>query len=573
MIMYRFRRLFIVLFLCVACMAFANSQKYYPVSSSEWQAVNDICHYAGVAGPTSFGPVPAEELLVALDRAEKRLGNNDLIDQIKDVIQDDGALIGYQDDFGFINLKGRLSPEMYVQTNTTTCDGNEYSDGFWLIRDYRSREPMLSISIETGVKDSVYGKFVMNGKQKQYSSGTWDKAFSTNITGNMTSCFPFEAGVSLGGRGFNFIVARDKVSLGEGKTGNTAIGDVFDYQEFFRAGYHTRVFATHLNLTYFDSSRGQSSPFEVNSSSFSGWKQIRHSVDYELVVVDRVKIGLAFITLLDTDSGFDVRLLNPFMVMHGMFNFHEDRILEANNMMYLDVSYSFAPRWNVYLQITTDQIQIPGEASHYEEEFGYTDPNAFGGLVNVSYTDNVFSGLLTSYVEAVLNMPGMYLNQKYYTDSTCSKVQQKKSDYKCWSQDFLVGYSRYGEAAEDMAFSGYTYGPDCIVVALGADYSELGKCSVSGRLQYMAHGEKGRGSDYSNYDFSGIDSETTMNRMPLEGEEVEHTVSFTLEGEYSVLDWLSFYAGAGFAYRINENFSGKNGFNVQFALGATVALN
>ncbi len=559
-----------LLLLLLAGFVFANNQKYYPVSSEEWQAVNDICHYAGVAGPTSFGPVPTGELIIALDRAEKRIGSNTLVSWIRERLEDESALVGHSDDLGYVNLKGQFSPEMYAQTASTTYDNLKYSDGFWIIKNYRSRNPLLSITIESGIQDNVYGKFVMIGKQKQYVGDTWDKNFSMNIPNGMASNFPFEAGISLGGKGFNFIIARDKVSLGEGKTGNTAIGDVFNYQEFLRGGFYSRIFSFHLNLTNFDSARGKGTPFVLNNGSFSGWKQIRHAVNYEIVLLDKIKVNAALIAMLDTDSGFDIRLINPFMVMHSMFNFHESTILEANNMISLDVSYAFAPKWNAYLQVSMDQFQVTGEASGYEEEFGYTDPNALGGLFNLSYTDILDKALFTAYVEAVCNMPGMYLNQKFYDAN--GNVTQKKTANQCWSQDYLVGYARNNENADEVTFSGYTYGPDCVVVALGVDYLKNEEYWVKTRLQYLAHGEKGRGTDSSNYDFSDIDLEDTMNRMPLKDEAVEHTVSCTLEGEYSFRDWVSVYAGIGLAYRINENFSGDNGFNAQFALGATVKL-
>ena len=65
-------------FLCVfivCCMVlvpmFANAQKYYSISSQEWQLVNQLCHYAGVAGPSSNGPVTQAQLELALERAER----------------------------------------------------------------------------------------------------------------------------------------------------------------------------------------------------------------------------------------------------------------------------------------------------------------------------------------------------------------------------------------------------------------------------------------------------------------------------------------------------------------------
>ena len=557
--------------------AFAGGMKYYTVSSAEWQYVNDICRIAGTPGPVSFGPVTGEELLIALDRAESILGaENGLIVKAKEILGQEKAL--FASDYGYINLSGALSPEIYAQTSGITSDTPFLPDRNWDIKRYTDRKPIVSATLEAGYKDSIYGKFVMIAKDSRGDAEYWQRSFATNAPVNeLVKNFPFEAGVSFGNKGFSFIIARDKVSLGEGITGNTAIGDVLSYQDFFRGGYSGRAFSIHLNITYFDSSHldktrshGLSYPiWQVYNSSFSGWKQIRHTVDYGLIIHNKVKTNLAFIGLLDTDSGFDLRMLNPFMIFHNMFNFHESTILEANNMISLDVSWAISPKWNLYAQLTMDQFQVTGEAEGYYEEFGYTDPNAFGGLINLSYTSQFNGGVLGLYGEFVMNMPGMYLNQKYYKDGRITQYKQEGSQNRCWSQDYLVGYAR-ATGDDEMAFAGYIYGPDCMVAAAGGKYSVYGCYDVSACIRYLARGEKGRGTSESNYDYSGMDTPQTINRMPLVGEEVEQALSLAVEGNYSFFDCLSIYAGFALAYRINAGFSGGNNLNMQIALGCTL---
>ena len=81
-----------------------------------------------------------------------------------------------------------------------------------------------------------------------------------------------------------------------------------------------------------------------------------------MTLFDKVKFSLAFITLLDTDTAFDFRYLNPMMILHSMYNFHDGNILEANNMIFVDFSWSVAKKLNLYFQVTMDQFQITGEA-------------------------------------------------------------------------------------------------------------------------------------------------------------------------------------------------------------------
>ncbi|MBQ0070569.1 MAG: hypothetical protein KBS81_01715, partial [Spirochaetales bacterium] len=429
-----------------------------------------------------------------MDRAESRLGSSSsLIAEIRDVLDAEKSI--YSDDLGYLSLSGSFSPEVYLQSNASDSVSVHDPDEDWWIKDHMERKPYLSLTLENGLYDSVYGKFVMEAKQKKYVSGYWNQTVSSNFRGAaLSQNFPFEAGISVGTKGMNLIIARDHVSLGEGKTGNTAVGDVFDFQEFLKASFFTRNTGVHLNITSFDSSHDVAiaDPFRVNNTSFSGWRQIRHTVDYEFILMNKLRFSLGFVGLWDTDNAFDLRMFNPFMVFHNMYNFHETTALEANNIITLDVSFAFAPKWNLYVQATMDQFQISGEADGYVEEFGYTDPNALGGLLNVSYTEAVDKGILRTYGELVVNGPALYLNEKYYdangkvTQHRYADAEQTILNRRCWSQDYLVGYTRTDENAHEMEFAGYTYGPDCIVVAIGADYVVLNKYSVSTQLFYMA---------------------------------------------------------------------------------------
>ena len=139
----------------------------------------------------------------------------------------------------------------------------------------------------------------------------------------------------------------------------------------------------------------------------------------------------------------------------------------------------------------------------------------------------------------------------------------------CWSQDFLLGYNRtesYGYNA-DMAFSGYIYGPDAIVFALGGEYYIPEKVKVSSSILYMMHGEKGRGFSINNYNFSGLDTLETINVMSPTGV-VEHTLVAKVEGDYIINDYVSIYGGAAFSSFWNyRNVEGKDFTNLQTALG------
>lgn len=554
----------------------STSQKYYPVASDEWQTVNEICHWAGVSGPTSNGPVTASQLLLALERAERYIdSDNAVLDSIKAVLNEESPF--YSDELASISLNGELSPEMYVQTSRPYGADRWNTDGDWFVRSHSERESLFSLILENTIRDNFYARLRFSFRQKSNppDEDVWNKNIHFSFVGNIINQnFPFDGGVSLGSGGLSLIVARSRVSLGEGYTGNTAVGDNYDYQDFMKAGFYSKSSSVFLTLTSFDSSHGTdiAFPWDVRVSSFSGWKNIRHSASYEIVLVDRLKLSLAFVTLLDTTASFDIRYLNPFIFLHNMYNFHENgeshkySTLEANNMISIDLSWTFARKWNIYFQVTMDQLQLPGESDEYIHNFNYTEPNTFAGLFNISYSDIINgSGILNLYGEVVYAMAGMYLNSKYYGED--GSVVQTASDSRCWSQDWLTGYHRELESSDDMSYSGYKYGPDNVVVSLGGTYRVPYGFAVSGSLFYMAHGEKGRGTEPLNYTFYGIDDVANVNRLPLYGT-VEHTFVVKAEGEMQLLSFLSLSGGLAYSYRWNyRNCSGDTFSNLQGYFG------
>ncbi len=585
------KRIIVLLFtLCILFSLSANNQKYYAVSSLEWQTVNKLCHYAGVTGPTSNGPVTRDQLLLAIERAEVYLEkDNPILVDVKELLE--GNTPFYADDIGSFAFTLTASPEVYAQTAKPHGENGENEpawalDSSWFIKDHLERKSIATLLLENNTSDILYGRLRVDARQKafQHSGDIWNENFHLSFYPfNLCQNFPFDAGVSLGGRGLSLIIARGKMSLGEGYTGNTAIGDNYDYQEFMKAGFYTRNTSIFLSLTSFDSSRNFdssrviSAPWDTLNSKFTGYKNLRHSASYEIVLFDKLRFALSSVTMLDTDCAFDFRYLNPFMILHSMYNFHDTStaILEANNILSLDISWAIARKWNLYAQISMDQFQSKVEAEEYindKDKIGYTDPNALAGLLNISYTDILKSGIFNAYAEVVYTMPGMYLNTKYYDDEAKTTVVQKKTQYgRCWSQDFLVGYSREEERFNDMAYSGYKYGPDAFVLSLGGDYRVPSYYSIKASLFYMMHGEKGRGRDESNYTFDGIDTIETLWRLKPTGV-IEHTFVVKVEGEVKLLNWLSLSLGAAFSHiRNKDNTEGSIFNNLQGYVGFTLS--
>ena len=147
----------VVLVFSLSLFATTNSQKYYPVSSLEWRSVNELCHLAGVVGPTSNGPVTKAQLLLALERAEEHLDcNNPILLDIKEKLNKDYAF--YSDDFGTISLVGILSPEVYVQVNKDE-ETSWILDYSWVIKNHLDRKSAAVLLLENTISDTLYTRF------------------------------------------------------------------------------------------------------------------------------------------------------------------------------------------------------------------------------------------------------------------------------------------------------------------------------------------------------------------------------------------------------------------------------
>ena len=138
-----------------------SNQKYYAVSSLEWNTVNDICHIAGVAGPSSNGPVTAYQLVLALDRAEKELGvDNPIIKSTKEMLNETKAV--YEDELGLVSLKVEANGDVYLQSNGNELTVDAFDqDSDWYIRNYRGRPAFVSLTLENEIKDFVYSRLVL----------------------------------------------------------------------------------------------------------------------------------------------------------------------------------------------------------------------------------------------------------------------------------------------------------------------------------------------------------------------------------------------------------------------------
>ena len=208
-------RKLVLLLLMISCIVLplsSHESEYYPVSSEEWRLVDDICRLSGVTGPSSFGPVTGRQLLLALERAEKKGASPSLLEKAREMIYAYDGL--YEDDLGSIALEVELNLEGYYQTNGDELSRPSFGyDNEWFVRNYRERPSTISLKLESTVGDHFYSRFVMPAREKQIIDDFyWNDAF--HFLGQakiMEQNFPYDAGISLSSDNLSLITGRGKV--------------------------------------------------------------------------------------------------------------------------------------------------------------------------------------------------------------------------------------------------------------------------------------------------------------------------------------------------------------------------
>ena len=95
--------------------------------------------------------------------------------------------------------------------------------------------------------------------------------------------------------------------------------------------------------------------------------------------------------------------------------------------------------------------------------------------------------------------------------------------------------------------------------------------SVSASVMYMAHGEKGRSTDPERYSLDDMATVERINMLSPTGI-AEHTLAFSLEGDFRLCRYFSFHCGAAYSHRWNyRNESGVSRDNVQLMLGCVIS--
>ena len=559
--------------LTVYPVAAENLQKTYTVRDEAYLRVDALSRRAGVLGPSSFSPMNARALIIALERIDVSSLSSKDKKEYEGLMQ---LLIKGDKIYDSETLDVEMDLDINLQANIADYGQfNYFEEEYKTDRreeipiPYRYQDPFLRIYPKFFFGNSVFieGDFTLeNNSMRLYESSLgW---LITGVDGkldifkeNIMQYNPLKAGLSLGNNYISLIIGRYPHSIGSGVTGNMIVGDNFTYQEIGALSFLSNHFSYSMSLARFSQQEYLSGePVDVKFSrlQFTGMQQVRSVHRMDATFFDKLRLALDFGTMYNSTSSFDLRYFIPFMLQHNYYNYTNDVTKvpydEANNIMGITLEYVPARGLSLMAQFVLDQYQLPTEDPD-------SVPIAYGVMANIKHSALTRNGQINSYIEGVYTNPFIYLNRKENDDGTIDV-----------NLDYFVGYNYNNE----YNFSGYAYGPDAIVFSLGSEYADMDRTwNIGGRLLYKIQGDSRIRISSSGIDMSGVifghDPSSYMGiNTPSSGwDNAEHLIKFTGYGSYNMTRYgLSFYGAAGMNTYFNyDNVKGETKFLPQATVG------
>lgn len=539
---------------------YSNRQKIYPIGSEEYKVLTYLYVNQGKALPSSAGPWSADELIRMLDKIDA----SKLSDAAKLAYDRVAANLYaipkkvFNDGFAWqFSMEAAL--EGYYHTNTTDF----VAEGDW-VNGFNERKALWKGIFETWPTDHFYSYFELplgmnSGSISDGVNNLYSPAFGLNLPTSMAVLknidlnFPYRALFSLGGDHWNLEGGRDRLSWGQGETGNLMLGDNLRYQQFlkFTTYFDAFKFATVASFFTHPKYIGDSN----QNTALEGFKMfLAHRVEFRLFG-DRVGLSLNESIMYQSTTGtLDIRVLNPIGFFHNYY-----LRANANSMLNFEADWTILPGLNVYGQFAVDDFCFL-EPNQPEAS---ANPNAYGYLAGVKGALPLASGFLFYSLEGALTDPFLYLREKF--------------DGTNYGVGYDVSLRVFNEGVQYLRnFIGYGYGNDAIVGDLRCGYKGFGKWSASAEAFYMLHGVMDMDSLWSSYHGTEVVPETPTTANPFETtakNKVSTTLVLSAMGDYAILPRLSVDLRVDYIMIVNKgNIEKAPVTDTQVTLGLSYSL-
>jgi hypothetical protein len=540
------KKLLVCLLVFICGLSLFSTQETYNINDYEVRAYKSLRRLSKDNQVEPTYPVSGEQLVSLLSKLSKESFSEpelrlyqDLLDKLDNVMKNADFCNG----FTAVDARISFQPELYLRTGKDLVSYDQ------LIDKLPDRGTAYKLGGTIWLGENFAGFCDMDLK-RPFDQEDWSKGLCWSIKGlDHDEHNPYEAWVSVGGGIYNLQLGRDRLSAGNGKTGNLFISDNFYFTDYAKASVAGDVISYDMTLMTFnkETANGQLSYPGFNSeSSLIANHRLTASI-FNFLAFSLYEGVLEY----GTNMLESLSLLNPFMELHNTGSFAPGN---NNNLFGVEVSAILAKGLELNFQVMFDQIQGLNEIEDNKEEAGLP-ANAGAALLNITYSECLKKGILDSYLEAVYASPVCYLKED----------NPRGSSYHWWQTDLLLG-SRLDDFLY-YQYLGYPLGPNTIAIGLGTEYLDS-RTRLGLELLYSVTGT------YRKHDCMEIDWKYFYEWLPLcigEDKVLQHEFRARLSFNTELCSGIKLKAILGYIGDLNyRNAEGETFNDLQATVGFTI---
>ena len=466
-----------------------------------------------------------------------------------------------------------VSPEFYFKSNP---------DIDWSFA-YNYQNPALTIPLIIGFSDYVtIGLSPFLGKNYVFAQEPWNFTnvpYGTNQFEFLTPRFAYgSTGLTFDKWGVSLHVGKEGLKIGQTEFGSIIYNDTFETDAYFQLSLFTKYLKYSMDVV------------QVSNQKFF----YAHQLD--LRPFKNLKISVIEGSLLN--SSFELRYLNPFMIMHqfGSWDDYSHNLTAAEDAVYgeghfcayLAFTLDYVPVKNVRIYALYAQNEILDLGWKHSDR-ALSVPDSLGGQLGVEVSVPVEFGYIKPFAEAVYTSPYLYV--KHSPD---------------WSL-YRARHDMHG-GTDVSSWMGSPYGPDCFAVRTGVTLLSHRKWRAGLTYTLKMHGENSadmfgekiyvrKNADGS---YERVDSPDDADEIYGYYPSVEYNTALTDEergaardkgrwmwvtgipeisnqiavnASYDILENLSVYGQASYALVLNsKNVQGRVAQGVELAVGIKYTL-
>ncbi len=405
--------------------------------------------------------------------------------------------------------------------------------------------------------------------------------------------FPLRAFVSAGGEHWTLFVGRDKLSWGNGKTGNFVIGDHVKYHNAAYFSAFDDSFKYTFLISAFPHPQNYYAEIKDDKGNVTGMKYsingvgggqshymngiaafIAHRLEWNILP------SLSFtltegVMYMSKDNRIDLTAFAPAMMYHNNYTRSN-----TNSILSFEADWTIIRGLNIYGQIVVDESPLPGEENPATTEKP-AEPNGLGFLGGVTYKMELGSGILTLNAEGAYTDPYLYLRDG---DRQAGESERRQTNGR-YGINYVIALREMSDCGGcenyNLDFMGYKYGGDAVVASLSGEYRTAG-WNAGLNLFFMVHGTHDKYTAWTRVndevDGKKMTNKTTpttehqsANYMDADADKRDSTSTtfvLSLFGSYSFFSSLSAGGEVDFIYLKNPGniSSAPSLFNIQTTL-------